>query len=120
MLEVDLGPLAGHIGLKDGGLAENNPSYCAYSEHASLHGDTAPGLLVSIGAGMPDTLMGGFDSVWPGPLGSSPLTKKYAEKFGVLKNLLINAVTGEDRHKMMRAIARGAHTWYKRFSVTEG
>jgi hypothetical protein len=108
-------------GFKDGGIRENNPSYAAYSEHASLKGDDHdPALLLSIGTGRPDTTNDGFASVWPGPFGKVPLMKKWSEKFAVFKNVLIKYTEGEDRHKMMRTIARGEHRWYKRLNVDKG
>lgn len=120
MLEADLED-RGRIGFKDGGIRENNPSYAAYSEHASLKGDDhEPALLLSVGTGRPDTQKDGFASVWPGPFGYAPLMKKWAEKFAVFKNVLIKYTEGEDRHKMMRAIAKGEHRWYKRLNVTNG
>lgn len=52
------------IRFKDGGIRENNLSYCAFTEHASLHGDdTYPSLLLSIGAGEPSTASDAFYSV---------------------------------------------------------
>lgn len=121
MLEADFGPKRGKIGFKDGGIRENNPSYAAYSEHASLKGDDhEPALLLSIGTGRPDTSNDGFASVWPGPFGQVPLMKKWSEKFAVFKNVLIKYTEGEDRHKMMRTIARGEHRWYKRLNVNNG
>ncbi|KAF2195450.1 FabD/lysophospholipase-like protein [Zopfia rhizophila CBS 207.26] len=121
MLEADFGHPRGKIGFKDGGIRENNPSYAAYSEHASLKGDDhEPALLLSIGTGRPDTQKDGFASVWPGPFGQAPLMKKWSEKFAVFKNVLIKYTEGEDRHKMMRAIARGEHRWYKRLNVNQG
>lgn len=121
MLEADFGP-KGRIGFKDGGIRENNPSYAAYSEHASLKGDDHdPALLLSIGTGRPDaTNNDGFASVWPGPFGKVPLMKKWSEKFAVFKNVLIKYTEGEDRHKMMRTIAKGEHRWYKRLNVNKG
>lgn len=121
MLEADFGPPRGKIGFKDGGIRENNPSYAAYSEHASLKGeDHDPALLLSIGTGRPDTTHDGFASVWPGPFGKVPLMKKWSEKFAVFKNVLIKYTEGEDRHKMMRTIAKGEHRWYKRLNVNQG
>ncbi|KAF2876676.1 acyl transferase/acyl hydrolase/lysophospholipase [Massariosphaeria phaeospora] len=120
MLEADFGS-RGKIGFKDGGIRENNPSYAAYSEHASLKGDDhEPALLLSVGTGRPDTSNDGFASVWPGPFGKVPLMKKWSEKFAVFKNVLIKYTEGEDRHKMMSAIARGEHRWYKRLNVDKG
>jgi hypothetical protein len=121
MLEADFGPPKGKIGFKDGGIRENNPSYTAYSEHASLKGDDhEPALLLSIGTGRPDTSHDGFAAAWPGPFGKIPLMKKWSEKIAVFKNLLIKYTEGEDRHKMMRTIARGEHRWYKRVNVSKG
>ncbi|KAL5389150.1 hypothetical protein DPSP01_002465 [Paraphaeosphaeria sporulosa] len=120
MLEADFGDKH-KTGFKDGGIRENNPSYAAYSEHASLKGDEhEPALLLSIGTGRPDTKNDGFASVWPGPFGKVPLLQKWSEKFAVFKNVLIKYTEGEDRHKMMRTIARGEHRWYKRLNVDEG
>lgn len=120
MLEADFGA-RGKIGFKDGGIRENNPSYAAYSEHASLKGDDhEPALLLSIGTGRPDTSNDGFASVWPGPFGKVPLMKKWSEKLAVFKNVLIKYTEGEDRHKMMRTIAKGEHRWYKRLNVDKG
>lgn len=120
MLEADFG-VNGKTGFKDGGIRENNPSYAAYSEHASLKGDDhEPALLLSIGTGRPDTSNDGFASVWPGPFGKVSLMKKWSEKFAVFKNVLIKYTEGEDRHKMMRTIARGEHRWYKRLNVDKG
>ncbi|KAF2007691.1 FabD/lysophospholipase-like protein [Amniculicola lignicola CBS 123094] len=121
MLEADFGRPRGKIGFKDGGIRENNPSYAAYSEHASLKGDDRePALLLSVGTGRPDTSNDGFASVWPGPFGKVPLMKKWSEKFAVFKNVLIKYTEGEDRHKMMRSIAKGENRWYKRLNVNKG
>ncbi|KAF1979670.1 FabD/lysophospholipase-like protein [Bimuria novae-zelandiae CBS 107.79] len=120
MLEADFGD-KNKIGFKDGGIRENNPSYAAYSEHASLHGDDhEPALLLSVGTGRPNTKNDGFASVWPGPFNKVSLLPKWSEKIAVLKNVLIKYTEGEDRHKMMRTIARGEHRWYKRLNVDEG
>lgn len=120
MLEADFGD-KNVTGFKDGGIRENNPSYAAYSEHASLKGDEQePALLLSIGTGRPNTKNDGFASIWPGPFGKLPLLQKWSEKFAVFKNVLIKYTEGEDRHKMMRTIARGEHRWYKRLNVDEG
>lgn len=109
------------MGFKDGGIRENNPSYAAYSEHASLKGDEHdPALLLSIGTGRPDTSHDGFAAVWPGPLGKLPILQKWSEKLAVFKNVLIKYTEGEDRHKMMRTIAKGEHRWYKRLNVDKG
>ncbi|KAF1937868.1 FabD/lysophospholipase-like protein [Clathrospora elynae] len=121
MLTADLGNGRGRMSFKDGGIRENNPSYAAYSEHASLKGDEhEPGLLLSVGTGRPDTSHDGFAAVWPGPLGKSILLKKWSEKLAVFKNVLIKYTEGEDRHKMMRTIAKGEHRWYKRLNVDKG
>ncbi|KAJ4375817.1 hypothetical protein N0V83_001094 [Neocucurbitaria cava] len=120
MLVADPGNGKGFLGFKDGGIRENNPSYAAYSEHASLKGDHDPALLLSIGTGRPDTTNDGFAAVWPGPLGKLSILQKWSEKFAVFKNVLIKYTEGEDRHKMMRTIARGEHRWYKRLNVDEG
>ncbi|KAF2115538.1 acyl transferase/acyl hydrolase/lysophospholipase [Lophiotrema nucula] len=121
MLEADFGPPRGKIGFKDGGIRENNPSYAAYSEHASLKGDEhEPALLLSVGTGRPDTNNDGFAAVWPGPIGENKMVKKWTEKMAVFKNLLIKYTEGEDRHKMMRTIAKGEHRWYKRLNVNNG
>ncbi|KAF2659477.1 FabD/lysophospholipase-like protein [Lophiostoma macrostomum CBS 122681] len=121
MLEADFGGRRGKVGFKDGGIRENNPSYAAYSEHASLKGDDHdPALLLSIGTGRPDTTNDGFAAAWPGPFGKIGVMKKWSEKIAVFKNLLIKYTEGEDRHKMMRTIAKGEHRWYKRLNVNEG
>lgn len=120
MLEADFGD-KNKTGFKDGGIRENNPSYAAYSEHASLKGDEhEPALLLSVGTGRPNTKNDGFASVWPGPFGKFSGLQKWSEKVAVLKNVLIKYTEGEDRHKMMRTIARGEHRWYKRLNVDEG
>jgi len=104
---------------KDGGIRENNPSYCAYSEAASLWGDVEPAILLSIGAGQHNSSSKSGSLAGILPFGLSSLSK-YAKKVAVFKNALIKDLEGEDRHKMMRTIARGEHTWYKRFEVTHG
>ena len=120
MLEADNGD-GTKTGFKDGGIRENNPSYAAYNEHASLKGDEhEPALLLSIGTGRPNTKNDGFASVWPGPFNKLPFLPKMSEKIAVLKNVLIKYTEGEDRHKMMRTIARGEHRWYKRLNVDVG
>jgi hypothetical protein len=120
MLEVDFGQ-GSTMGFKDGGIRENNPSYTAYSEHLSLRGaDSEPGLLLSIGTGLPNTENDGFASTWPGPLGKVKLLQKWSEKIAVFRNLLIKYTEGENRHKMMKTIARGEHRWYKRLNVNKG
>jgi hypothetical protein len=104
MLEADFQPY-GKIAFKDGGIRENNPSYAAYSEHASLRGDDhEPALLLSIGTGRPDTSKDGFAAAWPGPFGKVSFLKNWSEKIAVFKNLLIKYTEGEDRHKMMRYV----------------
>ncbi|KAF2135024.1 FabD/lysophospholipase-like protein [Dothidotthia symphoricarpi CBS 119687] len=120
MLTADLGK-RGLMSFKDGGIRENNPSYAAYSEHASLRGDdNTPALLLSVGTGRPDTTNDGFAAVWPGPLGKLPLLQKWSEKFAVFKNVLIKYTEGEVRHRMMTTIAKGEHRWYKRLNVDKG
>ncbi|KAI4619989.1 hypothetical protein J4E83_005223 [Alternaria metachromatica] len=110
----------GRLGLKDGGIRENNPSYCAYSEAASLWGDdNEPSLLLSIGAGQTSSKSDDLSLSGILPIRLSALNK-YAGKLAVFKNTLIKYTEGQDRHKMMRTIARGGHTWYKRFEVTGG
>jgi len=109
------------MGFKDGGIRENNPSFAAYSEHGSMHGDEhEPGLLLSIGTGRPNTANDGFAAVWPGPLGKVGLLQKWSEKFAVFKNVLIKYTEGEKQHTNMRIIARGEHRWYKRLNVDQG
>jgi hypothetical protein len=116
------------VSFKDGGIRENNPSYTAYSEHASLRGeDKVPALLLSIGTGRPDetkdgfaSAQDGFASAWPGPFGQSKLMKKWAEKFAVFKNVLIKYTEGEEKHKTMRMLAKGEYRWYKRLNVSTG
>jgi hypothetical protein len=121
MLTADVGDHRGKMSFKDGGIRENNPSYAAYSEHASLKGDDhEPGLLLSIGTGRPDTSNDGFAAVWPGPLGKVKALQKWSDKLAVFKNVLIKYTEGEDRHKMMRTIAKGEHRWYKRLNVDKG
>jgi hypothetical protein len=121
MLEADFGPPRGRVGFKDGGIRENNPSYTAYSEHASLRGDDEePALLLSIGTGRPDTSKDGFAASWPAPFGKISMLQKWSDKRAVFKNLLIKYTEGEDRHKMMRTIAKGEHRWYKRLNVNKG
>ena len=46
--------------------------------------------------------------------------KKWAETFAVFKNVLIKYTEGELKHKMMSAIAKGEHRWYKRLNVDRG
>jgi hypothetical protein len=109
------------MGFKDGGIRENNPSFAAYSEHGSMHGDEhEPGVLLSIGTGRPNTENDGFAAVWPGPLGKVKLLQKWSEKFAVFKNVLIKYTEGEKQHTNMRIIARGEHRWYKRLNVDKG
>lgn len=119
-LEVDLGPPQGFVAFKDGGIRENNPSFCAYSEHESLYGDDIePSLLLSIGAGQTSASADSASALGLGTLGLSALNK-YTKKLTVFKNTLIKYTEGQDRHKTMRAIARGGDRWYRRFEVTEG
>jgi len=109
------------MGFKDGGIRENNPSFAAYSEHGSMHGDEhEPALLLSVGTGRPNTENDGFAAVWPGPLGKVGLLKKWSEKFAVFKNVLIKYTEGEERHKTLKMLARGEHRWYKRLNVDKG
>ena len=106
---------------KDGGIRENNPAGAAWSEFVSLYGEGRnPAVLLSLGTGRPDESQDGFATAWPGPFGKSPLTKKMAEKFAVLKNLLVKYTAGEEKHKTMINTARGEHTWYKRLNVSAG
>lgn len=117
-LEVN-SPL-GHMAFKDGGIRENNPSYCAYSEATSLWGDESePSLLLSIGAGLTDSALDGLSLSGIIPFGLSTLSR-FADRRAVFKNVLIKYAEGESRHKAMRTIAKGTHTWYKRFEVTHG
>ena len=105
---------------KDGGIRENNPSYCAYSEAASVWGDeNEPAILLSIGTGQTRSISDGAALAGIIPFGLSTFSK-YAEKAAVVKNSLIKYMESEDRHKMMRTIAKGEHRWYKRFEVTDG
>jgi len=117
-LEV-MGP-NGSLTLKDGGILENNPSFCAYSEAASLWGDDSePALLLSIGAGQTSSTSDGTSLAAIIPFGLSTL-RKYAKRTAVLKNTLIKYTEGENRHKAMRTIAKGERGWYKRLEVTHG
>lgn len=128
MLEAELNGKP--VGFKDGGIRENNPSYAAYSEHASMRGeDVAPALLLSVGTGRPDQSkdgfavaeeQAGFASAWPWAFGTSKLMKKWAEKFAVFKNVLIKYTEGEQKHRTMQAIAKGEYRWYKRLNVSTG
>lgn len=79
-----------------------------------------PSLLLSVGTGRSDQTQDGFASAWPGPFGHSSFLRKAAEKFAVLRNVLIKYTDGEDKHKDMRHLARGEHTWYKRLNVSTG
>ncbi|KAI9718124.1 MAG: hypothetical protein M1828_006822 [Chrysothrix sp. TS-e1954] len=106
---------------KDGGIRENNPAGAAWSEFVSLYGEHKdPALLLSIGTGRPDETQDGFSSAWPGPFANSSLMRKAAEKFAVVKNVLIKYTDGEEKHKDMIHTARGEHTWYKRLNVSYG
>ncbi|KAK8206056.1 acyl transferase/acyl hydrolase/lysophospholipase [Phyllosticta capitalensis] len=109
------------MGFKDGGIRENNPAGAAWSEFVSLYGENRdPALLLSIGTGRPDETRDGFATAWPGPLGTSDIMKKMAEKFAVFKNLLIKYTEGEEQHRAMVRIAKGENTWYKRLNVDTG
>lgn len=106
---------------KDGGIRENNPSGAAWSEFVSMYGEHKdPALLLSIGTGRPDMNKDGFANAWPGPFGNAKWMKKLAEKFAVIKNVLIKYTDGEEKHKDMIATARGEYTWYKRLNVSTG
>ncbi|KAF2811509.1 uncharacterized protein BDZ99DRAFT_518770 [Mytilinidion resinicola] len=64
-----------------------------------------------------------IDTVWPGPLGPlrpSSRTNEHAQRFAVFRNVFIDTTEGKRRHKLMRTVARGEHTWYKRLNVTTG
>lgn len=116
---MDLGR-RGIVSLTDGGVRENNPSYCAYSESASYLGDDIePSLLLSIGAGQTSSSSDDFGSLGLAPFGLSTLSK-YAKKRSVFKNILIKYTEGQNRHAVMRTIAHGTHRWYKRFEVSDG
>jgi hypothetical protein len=105
---------------KDGGPPENNPSYCAYSEASSLWGGTEePTLLLSIGACRTSSTSDSTFRSRSTPFSLST-SSKYAKKKPVLKNAAIKYTRGQDQHKLMRVIAGGGHTWYKRFEVTHG
>ncbi|KAI4638542.1 hypothetical protein J4E93_010097 [Alternaria ventricosa] len=118
-LLVVTGP-QGNLAMKDGGIRENNPSYCAFSEAASFWGDdTNPSILLSIGAGYTKSTSDDFSDSGMMPSGLSSLNK-YADRLAVFKNILVKYSGGQDRHKMMRTIARGGTSWYKRFEVTDG
>lgn len=109
------------VTFKDGGIRANNPSGAAWSEFISLYGEHRdPGLLLSLGTGMPNQANDGFASAWPGPFGQFKLTKNAAEKFAVFKNVLIKYTEGEDQHRAMVHNARGEHHWYKRLNVSTG
>ncbi|KAI9652836.1 MAG: hypothetical protein M1831_006361 [Alyxoria varia] len=106
---------------KDGGIRENNPAGAAWSEFISLYGEYKdPALLLSVGTGRPDETQDGFATAWPGPFGNNSWMRKAAEKFAVLKNVMIKYTDGEDKHKEMKYTARGEHTWYKRLNVSSG
>ncbi|KAI9708449.1 MAG: hypothetical protein M1820_003910 [Bogoriella megaspora] len=120
MLEADVrGEI---VGFKDGGIRENNPSGAAWSEFISMYGaDAEPAALLSIGTGRPPAEVGdGFASAWPGPLGNSRVVRKAAEKFAVVRNVLIKYTEGEKQHEAMRNVARGENRWYKRMNVMTG
>ena len=119
ILEADLGDEK--WAFKDGGIRENNPSGAAWSEFVSLYGENRdPAALLSIGTGRPDESQDGFATAWPGPFGKSLVMRKAAEKFAVIKNLLVKYTDGEDKHQAMIRTARGEHTWYKRLNVSTG
>lgn len=107
------------INMSDGGIRENNPSGAAFSEFVSIYGeDQDPGLLLSIGAGRPETDDERHTlDVWPGPLGSLDFTRRTAMRLAVFKNLLIKTIEGEKQHRALFSVARGESTWYKRFNV---
>lgn len=46
--------------------------------------------------------------------------RRAAEKFAVIRNVLIKYTAGEEKHRALLATARGQHTWYKRLNVTTG
>ena len=119
ILEADIGDE--RWAFKDGGIRENNPSGAAWREFISLYGEGRdPALLLSIGTGRPDESQDGFATAWPGPFGKSLVMRKAAEKFAVIKNLLVKYTDGEDKHLAMVHTARGEHTWYKRLNVSSG
>ena len=110
------------VGFKDGGIRENNPAGAAWAEFVSMYGPEAePSLLLSVGTGRPDAeTSDGFASSWPGPLGSTRIMKKAAEKFAVFRNVLIKYTEGEKQHEAMRIQAKGENRWYKRLNVAAG
>jgi len=109
------------VAFKDGGIRENNPAGAAWSEFVSLYGEGKdPALLLSIGTGRPDESQDGFAAAWPGPFGRSTLVRKAAEKFAVIKNVLIKYTDGEEKHRDLVNTARGEHMWYKRLNVSSG
>lgn len=109
------------VTFKDGGIRENNPSGAAFSEFVSEYGEgNDPALLLSVGTGRPNEDKDGFAAAWPGPLGNSTLLKKVAEKFAVLRNVLVKYTAGEEKHTQMLNTARGENTWYKRLNVSSG
>ena len=119
VLEADLGDE--RWAFKDGGIRENNPSCAAWSEFISLYGaQKDPALLLSIGTGRPDQSQDGFATAWPGPFGKYFMMRKAAEKFAIIKNLLVKYTDGEDKHSAMVHTARGEHRWYKRLNVSSG
>ncbi|KAI4942845.1 hypothetical protein J4E91_009765 [Alternaria rosae] len=110
----------GSLTFKDGGIRENNPSFCAYSEAASFWGDDSePALLLSIGAGQTSSNSDDTSLAAIIPFGLSTL-RKFAKRTAVLKNTLIKYTEGQSRHRTMRTIAKGENRWYKRFEVTHG
>lgn len=106
---------------RDAGIRENNPSGAALSEFHALYDQKAesPALLLSIGAGRPESVHDGFG--YPsGPVGRLPLVGKFLEKRAVVQNLLIKYTEGETQHMTIRQYAHGEHLWYKRLNVSHG
>jgi hypothetical protein len=117
-LEVE-GP-CGKMTFRDAGIHENNPSWCALSEASSLLGDEEePSLLLSIGAGHTGSSSNDLSRSGIIPFGLSALSK-YARRQTLFNKVLLKNVKGQNRHESMRVVARGGHTWYKRFEVTHG
>ncbi|RMZ73131.1 patatin phospholipase a2-related [Pyrenophora seminiperda CCB06] len=117
-LEV-IGP-QNSFSLKDGGIRDNNPSYCAYNEAGSLWGDDVdPTLLLSIGAGQTSKNASHASRLGITSFRLAATLSKYAKK-GLPKRKVIRYTEGQDTHTTMRVIAKGGHRWYKRFEVTHG